>query len=49
MEYVGQRGSFNDLPLDALVADFRVHYPKLGLAGADGADFLVDVDREAGR
>ena len=49
MEYVGQRGSFNDVPLAALVADFRLHYPNLvvGDAAAGDADFLADVDREA--
>ena len=47
MEYVGQRGSFNDVPLAALVADFRLHYPNLVVGdAADGADFLADVERE---
>lgn len=48
MEYVGQRGSFNDVPLDALVADFRRHCPNLvaGDVATGGADFLADVDRE---
>ena len=47
-EYVGQRGSFNDVPLDALVADFRQHCPQLVAddASVGGADFLADVDRE---
>lgn len=27
MEYVTQRGSFDDLPLDEILADFAVHYP----------------------
>ncbi len=49
MEYVGQRGSFNDVPLGLLVADFRTHYPNLvaGLAAQADADFLADVAREA--
>ena len=48
MEYVAQRGSFNDVPLGALVADFRRHYPNLMAddAAAGGADFLADVQRE---
>ena len=28
MEYVNQRGSFDDLPLDRILADFAVIYPK---------------------
>ena len=49
MEYVAQRGSFDDLPLDELLADFRRHYPGWieGLAQHQGADFLAEVDREA--
>ena len=51
MEYVRQRGVFNDLPLDAIVATFTDIYqnvtrePGPEAAGA-GADFLDDVARE---
>ena len=50
MEYVAQRGSFDDLPLDQLLADFRLHYPGWieGMASHQSADFLAEVDREAG-
>jgi transglutaminase-like putative cysteine protease len=35
MEYLTDRGTFADVPYDALMADFRVHYPMLmgGMAG----------------
>ena len=36
MEYVRQRGSFDDLPLDRILADFAVIYPSA--TAADGAD-----------
>ena len=29
MEYVGQRGSFDDVPYDTFAADLRTHYPRL--------------------
>jgi transglutaminase-like putative cysteine protease len=49
MEYVAQRGSFDDLPLDQLVADFERHYPAwiAGMAQHQAADFLTEVGREA--
>ena len=52
MEYVRQRGSFDDLPLAQLVADFAAAYPAWVRPGAVGgafanADFMVDVAREA--
>ena len=49
MEYVHQRGAFDDLPLSAIVADFERVYPKwMTIANAD---FMADVGREtqAGR
>ena len=51
MEYVRQRGVFNDLPLDDIVATFRDIYrtvaPDAGQAAIEsGADFLADVARE---
>lgn len=36
MEYVRQRGSFDDLPLDAILTDFAVIYPSA--TAADGVD-----------
>lgn len=51
MEYVRQRGTFNDLPLAQIVATFREIYsssmPGDRSAGAlQGADFLADVASE---
>jgi transglutaminase-like putative cysteine protease len=51
MEYVRQRGVFNDLPLDAIVATFRDIYQTVApdasqAAIGSGADFLADVARE---
>jgi hypothetical protein len=51
MEYVNERGSFDDLPLAAIVQDFHEHYP-LWVPGNElnsqlqQADFLADVARE---
>ena len=44
----GRSDRERDVPLDALLADFRRHYPQLvaGDASAGGTDFLADVDRE---
>jgi transglutaminase-like putative cysteine protease len=48
MEYVNQRGSFDDMPLAQIVADFAALYPRW--IGRDDemrkADFLAEVDRE---
>ena len=45
MEYVKQRGEFDDLPYDELVADMRIMYPKLvAIADAAGGG---DFDHEA--
>ena len=57
MEYVAQRGPYDDLPLDEILVDFRVHYPRwiadLALAQpaqAQGqADFMADVQAEVDR
>jgi hypothetical protein len=46
MEYVHQRGSFDELPLQQLAADFARIYP--GMAAAANADFAADVARETG-
>ena len=48
MEYVHQRGSFDDMPLAQIVADFHRYYPRLVRQDAtlEGADFAADVERE---
>lgn len=53
MEYLRERGSFVEMPLPQIVADFRAVYP--GWLHASGAvselatgDFLADVAREPG-
>jgi transglutaminase-like putative cysteine protease len=53
MEYLRERGSFQDVPLDQLIADFRETYPGwLQSAGVRSdlheGDFLADVAREPG-
>ena len=53
MEYVNERGSFDDLPLAQIVTDFRREYPgwlaSAGLQSALLADnFEADVAREVG-
>ena len=46
MEYVAQRGSFDDVPLAQIAADFERVYPRW-IAADDGASFAADVEREA--
>jgi len=48
MEYVAQRGSFDDVPLAAIVESFRTTYPGWGSQGQalQGDDFQADVARE---
>jgi len=51
MEYVRQRGSFDDLPLAPMLADFAALYPGWGPNAGNGgalakADFLADVAKE---
>ncbi len=51
MEYVHQRGSFDDLPLASIVEDFHLHYPRWIPAQQlhsqlGQADFLADVAQE---
>jgi transglutaminase-like putative cysteine protease len=53
MEYVNERGSFDDLPLDRITADFRRVYPGwMPDAGSSSRlgqnDFEADVARETG-
>lgn len=45
MEYLQERGSFHDLPLAQILADFAVHYPGFGLSAPEG-DFADDAARE---
>ncbi len=57
MEYVNQRGAFDDMPLARIVADFQAIYPRWISGSAtetrptamDGADFMADVERETDR
>ena len=51
MEYVQQRGSFDELPLQRIVADFAAVYPGWGQGGTSmaRADFGADVAREVPR
>ena len=48
MEYVAQRGSFDDVPLAAIMDDFRRHYPQwiASMAQEQDADFQAEVDAE---
>ena len=48
MEYVHQRGSFDDMPLAQIVADFRAVYPAMSaqLDAMHAASFQADVERE---
>jgi transglutaminase-like putative cysteine protease len=50
MEYVTQRGTFDDVPLAAMTSDFARLYPNWRghRAGPQQGDFLADVAREAG-
>jgi transglutaminase-like putative cysteine protease len=54
MEYLKDRGRFDDIPLDELVADFRALYPRWlqeaeTLSQLNSGDFLADVAREPDR
>ena len=46
MEYVAQRGTFDDVPLATMVADFAQLYPQLGQPAMAQADFGADVALE---
>jgi transglutaminase-like putative cysteine protease len=53
MEYLRERGSFADVPLAQLVADFRAAYPgwlhgQESTSKLEQGDFLADVAREPG-
>jgi transglutaminase-like putative cysteine protease len=49
MEYVNERGTFDDVPLAAIVASFRSTYPGWGetASALQNDDFGADVAREA--
>lgn len=53
MEYLNDRGSFADVPFDAIQADFRLHYPQLvtasGLQGDFQAEAVAAGDEEYGQ
>ena len=46
MEYVNDRGSYDDLPLDEIVQTFAVVYPGMGSAAEATGDFGDDAARE---
>jgi transglutaminase-like putative cysteine protease len=48
MEYLNMRGSFDDVPLAQMVADFSRHYPAMRreFNAMQEGDFLTDVNRE---
>lgn len=49
MEYVNERGSFDDLPLAQIRAVFAEVYPSITAGQAIEGDFGADAAREAGR
>jgi transglutaminase-like putative cysteine protease len=46
MEYVRQHGSFDDMPLARIAADFEKTYPGWGTHTLREGSFLADVERE---
>lgn len=46
MEYVNQRGSFDEMPLAAIVQTFRATYPGYSDPALQQADFGADVTKE---
>ena len=48
MEYVNQRGSFDDVPAARIRADFDAMYPRWVGSTAPEADFEKDAERERG-
>jgi transglutaminase-like putative cysteine protease len=47
MEYVNQRGSFDDVPVAQIAADFAAMYPGWAKDAGPDADFAQDAEREA--
>lgn len=48
MEYLRERGTYDDMPLALIAADFERHYPRwlAGRAALEGADFAADAGAE---
>ena len=46
MEHVAEHGSFDDLPLAQIVADFERVYPAWAAPTMHQGDFMADVTRE---
>ena len=46
MEYVSERGSFDDMPLERIVSDFARTYPAWEGLAAAGVSFDADVRQE---
>ena len=46
MEYLSDRGEFEDIPLEDMLAVFAEHYPNMM---TEAADWESDVEREAGQ
>lgn len=46
MEYVGERGTFDDMPLDRIVADFLRTYPEWQVLTGTEVSFDADVQQE---
>ena len=47
MEYVGERGTYEDMPLERIVSDFARTYPEWQGLTKPGVSFDADVQREA--
>ena len=48
MEYVTMHGTFDDVPLQRIVDDFKLHYPNMPHdSSALSGDFMADAQREA--
>lgn len=43
MEYLNDRGTFDDVPVDAIMADFKKFHPKLCISGRTTASFREEV------
>jgi transglutaminase-like putative cysteine protease len=43
MEYLQDRGSFSDIPVDAILVDLRRYHPKMVARGKIGGDFQAEV------
>ena len=43
MEYLKDRGAFDDVPVETILADFERHYARLLESGKAGGDFQAEV------